>query len=95
MKKPKNYALALDNAEAKRQRDIRKRIAELKGPMTLAQVRDALVLTYDDLSLAIDSTDRGYAYKLCLFRHQPAWGYAKHIEKVTRGVVPAVKVMEG
>lgn len=93
MKKPKSYALALTDDDAKKQRALRRAIYNLKGPMTLDAVREALSMTYDDLALAIDAIDRGYAWRLSKFRVEPGWGYAQHIQKVTKNVVPAALVM--
>ena len=93
MKKPKTYALDLNEADQKKQRALRRAITGLTGPLTLDEVRSQLSMTYEDLALAIDATCRGYTWRLCRFRTEPEWGFAKHIEKCTKGVVPAAKVM--
>lgn len=95
MKKPKNYALDLAPAEAKTQRELRKKIAALGNgkPLSLEEVRERAGLTYDQLAVAIDALDRSHAFRLCKFERQPDYAYAKHIEKMLKGVVSVDRIM--
>lgn len=83
----KNYALDLDADDLKAQREIRRKIAAVTNgkPMTLAVIREKAALSYEELSLAIDATERTSAFRYAIGTRRPTYEHAVHIAKVLRG----------